>query len=110
MATPFQRVYRFCLGDGSLTIAVFILIFFVFVLYPMVEVGVIRRAGLDFAFAALLALGAVFVFEPLPVVRLFLIFLAATVVASLVEHFLESSLLATVRSLFTLPASPFPSA
>ncbi len=105
MATPFQRVYRFCLGDGSLTIAVFILIFFVFVLYPMVEVGVIRRAWLDFAFAAFLALGAVFVFEPRPVVRLFLIFLAGTVVASVVEHFFESSWLAALRSVFTMLAS-----
>src|SRR5258708_23930965 len=102
MATPFQRVYRFCLGDGSLTIAVFILIFFVFVLYPMVEVGVIRRAWLDFGFAAFLALGAVFVFEPRPVVRLFLIFLAGTVVACLVEHFFVSSWLVALLFAFSV--------
>src|SRR5258708_19901093 len=82
-----------------------LLIFFVVVRYAVVEGGVIRRAWLDFAFAAFLALGAVFVFEPRPVVRLFLIFLAGTVVASVVEHFFESSWLAALRSVFTMLAS-----
>jgi len=99
MSTPLQRTYRFCLGDGSLTIAVCILIFFVFVLYPMVEVGVIRRFWLDVAFAAFLAMGAVFVFEPRPIVRMFLLFLAGAVMTSLVEHFLPSMWLAALRSL-----------
>jgi len=99
MSTPLQRTYRFCLGDGSLTIAVCILIVFVFVLYPMVEVGVIRRFWLDVAFAAFLAMGAVFVFEPRPIVRMFLLFLAGAVTTSLVEHFLPSLWLAALRSL-----------
>ena len=105
MSTPLQRAYRFCLGDGSLTIAVFILIFFVFVLYPMVEVGVIRRFWLDLTFAAFLALGALFVFEPRPIVRLFLIFLAGSVLSSLAEHFFESEWLIALRSLLTILAS-----
>jgi len=99
MSTPLQRTYRFCLGDGSLTIAVCILIIFVFVLYPMVEVGAIRRLWLDVAFAAFLAMGAVFVFEPRPIVRMFLLFLAGAVTTSLVEHFLPSLWLAALRSL-----------
>lgn len=101
MASPLQRTYRFCLGDGSLTIAVVILIFFVFVLYPLVEVGVIRRFWLDVAFAAFLAMGAVFVFEPRPIVRMFLLLLAGAVLTSLVEHFLPSVWLAALRSLLT---------
>jgi hypothetical protein len=107
MATPLQRAYRFCLGDGSLTIAVFILIFFVFVLYPMVEVGVIRRFWLDLAFAAFLALGALFVFEPHPMVRLFLIFLTGSVLTSLAEHYFESHWIVALRSLLTILASGF---
>jgi len=99
VSTPLQRTYRFCLGDGSLTIAVCILIFFVFVLYPMVEVGAISRLWLDVAFAAFLAMGAVFVFEPRPIVRMFLLFLAGAVATSLVEHFLPSLWLAALRSL-----------
>ena len=101
MATPIQRVYRFCLGDGSLTIAVFILIFFAFVLYPMVEVGIIGRFWLDIVFAAFLAMGAVFVFEPRPIVRLFLLFLAGTVATSLVEHFLPTLWLAALRAVLS---------
>jgi hypothetical protein len=107
MATPLQRAYRFCMGDGSLTIAVVILIVFVFVLYPMVEVGVIRRFWLDLAFAVFLALGAVFVFEPRPIVRLFLIFLAGSVAASLFEHFLENTWIFSLRALLNILAAGF---
>ena len=104
MSTPLQRAYRFCLGDGSLTIAVFILIFFAFVLYPMVEVGVVRRFWLDVVFAAFLSMGAVFVFEPRPIVHLFLLLLAGAVAASLVDHFFTSSWLAALRSLLAMLA------
>jgi hypothetical protein len=102
MSTPLQRAYRFCLGDGSLTIAVFILIFFVFVLYPMVEVGVIRRFWLDIVFAAFLGMGAIFVFEPRPIARLFLVFLASTVAVSLADHLSASLWLSALRSLLTM--------
>src|SRR5258705_8710784 len=107
MATPLQRVYRFCMGDGSLTIAVLILIVFVFVLYPMVEVGVIRRFWLDLAFGVFLALGAVFVFEPRPIVRLFLIFLAGSVAASLFEHYFENAWVVTLRIVLNILAAGF---
>ena len=105
MSSPLQRAYRFCLGDGSLTLAVFILIFFVFVLYPMVEVGVVRRVWLDVAFAAFLAMGAVFVFEPRPLVRLFLVFLGGAVLVSVLDHVFASSWLSAFRSLLTLLAT-----
>lgn len=105
MSTPLQRAYRFCLGDGSLTIAVFILIFFVFVLYPMVEIGVVRRFWLDLVFAAFLIMGAVFVFEPRPIVRLFILFLAGAVVVSLIDHFFASEWLSALRSVLNMVAS-----
>jgi Ion channel len=105
MSTPFQRIYRFCRGDGSLTLAVVILIVFVFVLYPMVEVGVVRRFWLDITFAAFLAMGAAFVFEPRPIVRLFLLFLLSAVVVSLLEHILEHEWLATLRTVLYMFAS-----
>lgn len=104
MATRLQRAYRFCLGDGSLTIAVFILIFFAFVLYPMVEVGVLRRFWLDMTFAAFLAMGAVVVFEPRPIVRLFLIFLAGAVVASLADHFFDDTWISALRAVLAMLA------
>ena len=104
MSTPLQRTYRFCLGDGSLTIAVFILIFFAFVLYPMVEVGVIRRFWLDMTFAAFLAMGAVVVFEPRPIVRLFLVFLAGAVVASLADNFFEDTWISALRAVLAMLA------
>ena len=105
MSSPLQRAYRFCLGDGSLTLAVFLLIFFVFVLYPMVEVGVIRRFWLDIAFAAFLGMGAIFVFEPRPIARLFLVFLGGAVAVSLVDHIFVSTWLSAFRSLLTMLAT-----
>ena len=65
----------------------------------------IRRFWLDLAFAAFFALGAVFVFEPRPMVRLFIIFLVGTVVASLVEDFFGRSWLFFLRSVLTMLAS-----
>jgi hypothetical protein len=107
MATPLQRVYRYCRGDGSLTLAVGILVVFVFVLYPMVELGTIRRIWLDLSFAAFLALGAVFVFEPRPIVRLFLIFLLSSVAVSFADQFFQHAWLSLLRSVLTLLASFF---
>ena len=104
MSSPLQRTYRFCMGDGSLTIAVFILIFFVFVLYPMIEVGLIRRFWLDIVFAVFLAMGAIFVFEPRPIVRMFLVFLGGAVLASLADHVFESPWLTALLSLLTMLA------
>jgi hypothetical protein len=100
-------VYRYCRGDGSLTLAVGILIVFVFVLYPMVELGTIRRIWLDLSFAAFLALGAVFVFEPRPIVRLFLIFLLSSVAVSFADQFFQHAWLSLLRSVLTLLASFF---
>jgi hypothetical protein len=88
MATPLLRAYRYCRGDGSLTLAVGVLIVFVFVLYPMVEVGAAPRLWLDLAFALGLAFGAYFVFEPRPIIRIFILFLLATFVLRGSEEFI----------------------
>lgn len=90
MATPLIRVYRYCRGDGSLTIAVGILVLFVFVLYPMVEVGAAPRLWLDLAFVLGLAFGAYFVFEPRPIIRIFIVFLLLTFSLRGLEQFVES--------------------
>jgi hypothetical protein len=90
MATPLLRVYRYCRGDGSLTLSVGVLILFVFVLYPMVEVGFAPRLWLDLMFALGLAFGAYFVFEPRPLIRVFILFLLATFVLRGSEQFIEN--------------------
>ena len=76
--TPFARVYRFVRGDGSLTIAVAILAIFLFALYPMIEVGAMPSWSLDAAFGLFLLIGASFVFEPRPLVRVFLALIVVT--------------------------------
>ena len=67
MATPVQRIWRFLRGDGSLTVAVCILALWIFLLAPLREMNDIGGLAGDLAFAAVLALGAIFVFEPKPV-------------------------------------------
>jgi hypothetical protein len=104
MSTPVQKVYRYCRGDGSLTIAVVILIVFVFVLYPMVEVHVISRVWLDLASCLFLAFGAAFVFEPQPIVRLFLVALACTVTFSVIDHFFDHPWLFAMSAVATMIA------
>ncbi len=77
--TPFARAYRFVRGDGALTIAVAILAVFLFALYPMIEVGAMPSWSLDAAFALFLLVGVSFVFEPRPLVKLFLALVVVTV-------------------------------
>ncbi|MEP7329371.1 MAG: potassium channel family protein [Betaproteobacteria bacterium] len=101
MSTPIQKMYRYCRGDGSLTIAVGLLILFAFVLYPMVEVGALRRVWLDLTFGLFMALGAAFVFEPRPIVRLFLTALATAVLVSVGEIFFAYSWLFALRAAAT---------
>ena len=99
------RVYRFCRSDGSLTIAVVILTVFLFGLYPMIEVGSVPAWTLDAAFTAFLVAGAVFVFEPRPIVRVFIALLAATLVSRLLEIVHPSRALTTVQSLLVVATS-----
>jgi len=85
MATPVQRIWRFLRGDGSLTVAVCILALWIFLLAPLREMNDIGGLAGDLAFAAVLALGAIFVFEPKPVMRLFLLFLVTAMVVRVLD-------------------------
>src|SRR5262245_14751787 len=85
MATPVQRVWRFLRGDGSLTIAVGILVLWIFLLSPLREMNDIGGLAGDLVFAAVLALCAIFVFEPRPVMQLFLLFLIAAMVTRVAD-------------------------
>lgn len=85
--SPIARLYRFLRSDGSLTVAVGILVVFLFALYPAIEVGAVSVWMLDAAFGIFLVLGATFVFEPRPLVKLFLALVVLTVAARISGHF-----------------------
>jgi len=104
LAAPL-RVYRFCRSDGSLTLAVVILTVFLFALYPMIEVGVVPAWTLDVAFTFFLVAGAIFVFEPRPIVRVFVTLVAATLIARLLEFVVPSRGLTTLQSLLVVASS-----
>ena len=99
------RSYRFVRGDGSLTLAVAILAVFLFALYPMIEVGVISPWWLDVAFGVFMVMGATFVFEPRPMVKVFVALLVATVVVRLVEYAMPSRTLATLDAVLVVVTS-----
>ncbi len=105
MYRPLIRAYRYCRGDGSLTLAVVVLIVFIFVLYPMVEVRVVARIWLDILFAAFLILGAVFVFEPRPIVWVFIACMVFGTSTSLFEHLFNDRWLTLLHIATMLVAS-----
>jgi hypothetical protein len=103
--TLLARSYRFVRGDGSLTLAVAILATFMFALYPMIEIGTIPPWSLDLAFGAFMVAGATLVFEPRPLVRLFLALLGATVAERLVGYALPGRPLAALDAVLVIATS-----
>ena len=101
----FARAYRFVRGDGSLTLAVAILAVFLFALYPMIEVGAIAPWWLDVAFGLFMIMGATFLFEPKPVVKLFLTLLVITVAVRVTEYAVPSRVLATLNATLVILTS-----
>lgn len=101
MLTRVQRLYRFLRGDGSLTVAVGILVVWVFVLSPLRELDEIGGLAIDVVFAAFLGAGALFVFEPRPVMRLFMIFLVATVVVRILVPVFDDRALKVLNAVLT---------
>ena len=101
----FAKSYRFVRGDGSLTLAVAILAVFLFALYPMIEVGAVSPWWLDVAFGVFMVMGATFLFEPRPIVKLFLGLLLATVAVRIVEYAAPSRPLATLNAVLVMLTS-----
>ena len=99
------KTYRFIRGDGSLTLTVAILAVFIFALYPMIEVGAISPWWLDVAFGLFMAIGATFLFEPRPIVKLFIWLLVVTVLVRLAEYAVPSRELATIDATLVMVTS-----
>ncbi|CAG0996622.1 hypothetical protein BURK1_02579 [Burkholderiales bacterium] len=96
------RAYRFVRGDGSLTITVALIALFLFALYPMAEVGVVRTWWLDVAFAICLVAGAMLVSEPRQVRNVVLALVATTVVLRLAESYDRSLAIVTLDAAFVI--------
>jgi hypothetical protein len=105
MLSPALRAYRFLRGDGSLTVAVLLLVLFVFVLSPLREMNDVGGLALDIAFAASVGFGAWFLYEPQPIMRLFLIFLGATLILRVADFSIGGLALDVLSALFTLVAA-----
>jgi hypothetical protein len=102
---PLLRVYRFLRGDGSLTAAVVVLVAFVFVLSPLRELNDVGGLAVDLVFAAFLGLGAWFLYDPRPIMKLFLVFLGATAVLRVADYGVGGLGLDLLSALFTLIAA-----
>ena len=105
MPHPITATYRFLRGDGSLTVAVGILVFFVFGLWPLAELGLVGRVPVALAFFSSLGLGAWFVFEPRPLMRAFLIALALAFLVRMVNDSVDSLWLDVADAITTIGAA-----
>jgi len=105
MRSPLQRTYRFLRGDGSLTTAVVVLVLFIFVLSPLRELNDVGGLAVDVVFAAFLALGAWFLYEPQPVMKLFIMFIVATAILRVADFGLGGLALDVLSALFSLIAA-----
>ena len=105
MPHPITATYRFLRGDGSLTVAVCILVFFVFGMGPLAELGLVGRLPLALAFYSSLALGAWFVFEPRPLVRAFLAALSLALLLRLLNVSFDRLWLELADALATIVAA-----
>jgi len=99
------RIYRFIRGDGSLTLTVGILAFFIFALYPMIEVGAISPWWLHIAFGLFMVVGAAFLFEPRAIVKLFIALLVVTVLVRIAEYAVPSRAIATLDATLVMATS-----
>jgi hypothetical protein len=99
------RSYRFVRGDGSLTITVVILAVFLFALYPMIEVGAIASWWLDIAFGLFMIAGATLLYEPRPVIKLFVALLGLTVTVRVIEFYFPSVAIATFDAILVMATS-----
>lgn len=99
------KAYRFLRGDGSLTVAVVVLVLFIFVLSPLRELNEVGGLAVDLVFAAFLGLGAWFLYDPRPVMKLFIAFLSATVILRVADFGLGGLALDLLSALFTLIAA-----
>ena len=102
---PALRAYRFLRGDGSLTAAVIVLVMFIFVLSPLRELNDVGGLAADLVFAAFLGLGAWFLYDPRPIMKLFLIFLSATAVLRVADFGVGGLGLDLLSASFTLIAA-----
>ncbi|MBN8479703.1 MAG: two pore domain potassium channel family protein [Burkholderiales bacterium] len=100
--TPSARVWRFLRGDGSLTLSVVLLALFLFALYPMLEVDAIPPWWLDGAFAGFLVAGGFFVFEPRPIVRTFVLLVAATLATRVAGYQMHSRAVEAIEAMLIM--------
>ncbi len=105
MLRPALRAYRFLRGDGGLTVAVLVLVLFVFVLSPLRELNDVSGLAVDLLFATFLGFGAWSLYEPRPVMQLFLVFLGATAILRVADFGLGGLGLDLLSALFTMIAA-----
>ena len=102
---PLLSIYRFLRGDGSLTAAVIVLVLFIFVLAPLRELNDVGGLAVDLVFAAFLGLGAWFLYDPRPIMKLFVVFLSATAVLRVADYGAGGLGLDLLSASFTLIAA-----
>jgi hypothetical protein len=99
------RTYRLAVGDKSMTLILGLLVFYMFILVPLGELGLVLRPGLSVGFLAVLAVAVLGFVRFSALARLFVAAALALAVTDLLLAVVPSVRLQIADSLFSLMAA-----
>jgi hypothetical protein len=99
------RAYRLAVGDKSMTLILGLLMFYMFILAPLGELGLVLRPGLSVGFLAVLAVAVLGFVRFSSLARLFLAVALALAVTNVLLALAPSTSLQIADSLFSLIAA-----
>ena len=99
------RTYRLAVGDKSMTLILGLLAFYMFILVPLGELGLVLRPGLNIGFLAVLAVAVLGFVRFSSLARLFIVVALGLAVTNLLYAVVPSTRLQIADALFSLMAA-----
>ena len=101
----FARTYRLAVGDKSMTLILGLLVFYMFILVPLGELGLVLRPGLNLGFLAVLMVAVLGFVRFSRLARFFLLAVLALAVTNILLALVPSARLQMADALFSLIAA-----
>jgi hypothetical protein len=99
------RTYRLAVGDKSMTLILGLLVFYMFILVPLGELGLVLRPGLNVGFLVVLAVAVLGFVRLSSLARLFVVVALALAVTNILDAVVPSAQLQIADALFSLIAA-----
>ena len=99
------RTYRLAVGDKSMTLILGLLVFYMFILVPLGELGLVLRPGLNVGFLVVLAVAVLGFVRFSSLARLFVVVALALAVTNILDAVVPSAQLQIADALFSLIAA-----